>query len=140
MELEVVWDLWRETRDELVRSHPQSPRPGYAELTYYHYDPAARGLAELEDLDAAPAAIETSGPGSPPSRRSPSPPPGLSTRAGPSRCSSSRLHGRTSSCAARRWRWSSTGSRATAAASSSASATRPAAARATAAAATCSTR
>src|SRR3954465_3024023 len=69
MEPEAGWDLWRETRDELFRSHPQSPRPGYAELTYYHYDPAARVLAELEDLDAAPAAIETSGPrgaGAPP--------------------------------------------------------------------------
>jgi uncharacterized protein (DUF1684 family) len=56
------WELWRDTRDELFRSHPQSPRPGYAELAYFDYDPAARVLAELEDLDSAPAAIETSGP------------------------------------------------------------------------------
>src|ERR1043166_6920741 len=58
------WQLWRDTRDELFRSHPQSPpppRPGYSGLEYYDYDPAARVLAELEDLDAPPAAIETSG-------------------------------------------------------------------------------
>jgi hypothetical protein len=34
MEPESGWELWRETRDELFRSHPQSPRPGYAELAY----------------------------------------------------------------------------------------------------------
>jgi uncharacterized protein (DUF1684 family) len=62
MEPESGWQLWRETRAELFRTHPQSPRPGYSDLTYFDYDPAARVLAELEDLDAAPAAIETSGP------------------------------------------------------------------------------
>jgi uncharacterized protein len=62
LEPETGWRLWRETRDELFRSHPQSPRPGYADLDYYDYDPSARALAELEDLEAAPAAIETSGP------------------------------------------------------------------------------
>jgi uncharacterized protein (DUF1684 family) len=58
---EAGWTLWRETRDELFSSHPQSPRPGYASLSYYDYDPAARVLAELEDVEAAPTAIETSG-------------------------------------------------------------------------------
>ncbi len=62
MEPEAGWELWRETRDELFHSHPQSPRPGYSELVYYDYDPAARVLAELEDVEAAPHAIETSGP------------------------------------------------------------------------------
>jgi uncharacterized protein len=62
LEPEAGWRLWRETRDDLFRSHPQSPRPGYADLDYYDYDSAARVLAELEDLEAAPAAIETSGP------------------------------------------------------------------------------
>ena len=62
MEPESGWHLWRDTRDDLFRSHPQSPRPGYSGLAYYDYDPTARVLAELEDLDAAPAAIETSGP------------------------------------------------------------------------------
>jgi uncharacterized protein (DUF1684 family) len=61
MEPESGWALWRDTRDELFRSHPQSPRPGYSELAYYDYDPAARVLAKLDDLEAAPAAIETSG-------------------------------------------------------------------------------
>src|SRR5690349_17134816 len=59
---EAAWRLWRSTRDELFRTHPQSPQPGYTDLEYYDYDPAARVLAELEDLAAPPAAIETSGP------------------------------------------------------------------------------
>jgi len=58
---EAAWHLWRETRAELFRGHPQSPRPGYADLAYYDYDPAARVLAELEDIDSEPALIETSG-------------------------------------------------------------------------------
>ena len=62
LEPEAGWELWRETRDELFRSHPQSPQPGYAGLAYYDYDPAARVVAELEDLEAAPTPIETSGP------------------------------------------------------------------------------
>ena len=62
LEPEAGWELWRETRDELFSSHPQSPQPGYAGLAYYDYDPAARVLAELEDLEAAPTPIETSGP------------------------------------------------------------------------------
>jgi uncharacterized protein len=61
LEPEAGWTLWRETRDELFRSHPQSPRPGYDGLVYYDYDPAARVLAELEELEAAPTPIETSG-------------------------------------------------------------------------------
>jgi uncharacterized protein (DUF1684 family) len=59
---EAAWRLWRSTRDDLFRTHPQSPQPGYSGLEYYDYDPAARVLAELEDLEAAPEAIETSGP------------------------------------------------------------------------------
>jgi uncharacterized protein (DUF1684 family) len=58
---EEAWEMWRATRDELFRTHPQSPKPGYEGLAYYDYDPAARVLAELEDVDAPPAAIETSG-------------------------------------------------------------------------------
>jgi len=61
---EAGWALWRETRDELFRSHPQSPLPGYTGLVYYDYDPAARVLAELEDVEAPPQALETSGPDS----------------------------------------------------------------------------
>ena len=59
---EAAWNLWRDTRAELFRTHRQSPRPGYDGLAYYDYDPAARVLAELEDVDATPQPIETSGP------------------------------------------------------------------------------
>ncbi|MBV8257180.1 MAG: DUF1684 domain-containing protein [Actinobacteria bacterium] len=61
-----AWQRWRDTRDDLFRTHPQSPLPaeernGFAGLQYYEYDPHARVLAELSDLDAPPAPIETSG-------------------------------------------------------------------------------
>jgi uncharacterized protein len=60
------WELWRETRDELFRSHPQSPLPAerrreFAGLYYWPYDPAARVLAELESIAAPPRPIATSG-------------------------------------------------------------------------------
>jgi len=60
------WKLWRETRDDLFRSHPQSPLPaesraGFEGLEYWPYDPEARVLAELEDVEAPPQPIETSG-------------------------------------------------------------------------------
>lgn len=59
---EAAWNLWRETRAELFRTHPQSPRPGYEALAYYDYDPAARVVADAEDVEAQPEALETSGP------------------------------------------------------------------------------
>jgi uncharacterized protein len=58
---EGAWEMWRSTRDELFRTHPQSPRPGYTGLDYWPYDPAARVLAELEDVESPPQPIETSG-------------------------------------------------------------------------------
>jgi uncharacterized protein (DUF1684 family) len=66
LEPEAGWELWRETRDELFRSHPQSPLPaegraGFQGLEYWPYDPQARVLAELEDLEAPPEPVETSG-------------------------------------------------------------------------------
>ena len=66
MEPEEGWKLWRETRDELFRSHPQSPllpeaRAGFEGLEFWPYDPEARVLAELEDVEAQPQPIETSG-------------------------------------------------------------------------------
>jgi uncharacterized protein len=66
MEPDEAWTLWRETRDELFRSHPQSPLPveqwaGFEGLEYWPYDPEARVLAELEDVEAPPQPIETSG-------------------------------------------------------------------------------
>ena len=66
LEPEAGWKLWRETRDELFRSHPQSPLPDdrrapFQGLEYWPYDPQARVLAELEDVEAAPEPVETSG-------------------------------------------------------------------------------
>jgi hypothetical protein len=63
---ESAWQLWRDTRDELFRSHPQSPLPrdrraSFAGLEYWPYDPRARVLAELEDVEAPPQPIESSG-------------------------------------------------------------------------------
>src|SRR5689334_21470783 len=60
------WELWRDTRDELFRSHPQSPLPAEARsafegIEYWPYDPEARVLAELEDIESAPEAVATSG-------------------------------------------------------------------------------
>ena len=60
------WELWRETRDELFRSHPQSPVPtaeraSLEGLAYWPYDPQARVLAELEDIEAPPQPVATSG-------------------------------------------------------------------------------
>jgi uncharacterized protein (DUF1684 family) len=66
MSPEAGWELWRETRDELFRSHPQSPLPtdlraSFERLEYWPYDPQARVLGELADLEAPPQAIESSG-------------------------------------------------------------------------------
>jgi len=66
LEPEAGWRLWRETRDELFRSHPQSPLPAdrrasFDGLEYWPYDPQARALAQLEDVEAAPEPVETSG-------------------------------------------------------------------------------
>jgi hypothetical protein len=66
LEPEAGWELWRETRDELFRSHSQSPLPAdrrasFDGLVYWPYDPEARVLAELEAVEAPPQPVETSG-------------------------------------------------------------------------------
>jgi hypothetical protein len=66
MSPEAGWELWRETRDELFGSHPQSPLPedrraSFERLEYWPYDPQARVLAELEDVEAPPQPVTTSG-------------------------------------------------------------------------------
>ena len=66
LEPETGWGLWRETRDELFRSHPRSPLPAerrgsFGSLEYWPYDPQARVVASLEDVEAAPQPVETSG-------------------------------------------------------------------------------
>jgi uncharacterized protein len=64
---EAAWHRWRAVRDELFRTHPQSPLPASARasfeaLRYWPYDAALRVLAEIGDVDAAPQAVATSGP------------------------------------------------------------------------------
>jgi uncharacterized protein (DUF1684 family) len=51
-EPERAWALWRETRDRLYRTHPQSPlepesRAAFAGLDYFDYDSALRLSARL---------------------------------------------------------------------------------------------
>ena len=49
---ELAWRLWRATRDELFRAHPQSPldphrRRTFAGLALFDYDPAFRCVVDL---------------------------------------------------------------------------------------------
>jgi uncharacterized protein (DUF1684 family) len=60
-EPERAWERWREVRDELFRTHPQSPHPGYSELAYFPYNPAARHLAEVVPAEPERRAIGSSG-------------------------------------------------------------------------------
>jgi hypothetical protein len=59
-EPELAWRDWRRTRDDLFASHPQSPLPGYRNLSYYDYDPELRVLADVVPADAAPEAVNGS--------------------------------------------------------------------------------
>jgi hypothetical protein len=61
-----AWQRWRETRDELFRSHPQSPLPpearaSFAGVPYFDYDPSLRVLAEVEPAEREQRRIATSG-------------------------------------------------------------------------------
>jgi uncharacterized protein (DUF1684 family) len=58
---ELAWERWREVRAILFREHPQSPRPGYAELACFDYDPAHRYLAEVVPAERLRRAIGSSG-------------------------------------------------------------------------------
>jgi uncharacterized protein (DUF1684 family) len=63
---EAAWRHWRESRDALFRSHPQSPLPpenraASPGLPYFDYDPSVRVLAEVEPADGAQLAIGSSG-------------------------------------------------------------------------------
>jgi uncharacterized protein len=44
------WLRWRSVRDELFRTHPQSPQAGYDALAYFDYDPSLRLFAEVEPV------------------------------------------------------------------------------------------
>ena len=55
-EPEQAWHRWREGRDELFRTHRQSPlaeeaRAAFSGLDYFAYDPALRLLAEVEPAE-----------------------------------------------------------------------------------------
>jgi uncharacterized protein (DUF1684 family) len=62
----VAWDAWRSGRDDLFRSHPQSPLPemeraSFSGITYYPYDPASRVLAEVVEVAPERYDMATSG-------------------------------------------------------------------------------
>jgi uncharacterized protein len=62
-----AWEHWRATRDELFRSHPQSPLPvgdreTYPGVPYFDYDSSFRVLATLERAEPQQYDIPTSGP------------------------------------------------------------------------------
>ena len=65
-EPEAGWRRWRSVRDELFRSHPQSPiaadrRDSFEGLEYFDYRPSARVVGELRDAQGEPFEISTSG-------------------------------------------------------------------------------
>jgi uncharacterized protein len=58
------WQRWRDVRDELFRSHPQTPIPsgsGFASVPYFDYDPALRVLGDVEPAEHVHREIATSG-------------------------------------------------------------------------------
>ena len=60
------WRIWRETRDELFRAHPQSPIPSgdrgtFRGLPYFDYHPRLRVLATAEPAEHVQRQIATSG-------------------------------------------------------------------------------
>jgi hypothetical protein len=56
-EPEAAWLRWREVREELFRTHPQSPRPGFEGLWYFPYDPELRVEADVVAAPAEPSPI-----------------------------------------------------------------------------------
>jgi uncharacterized protein (DUF1684 family) len=60
-----AWKTWVETRDEMYRTHPQSPVPAASrssyEGSYFDYDGTARVLGELHDAEPLDFEIPTSG-------------------------------------------------------------------------------
>src|SRR5688500_9071142 len=61
-----AWKMWRRTRDELFRTHPQSPLPqgdrqDFAGLNYFDYDERWRVVARLEPCESESFEIATSG-------------------------------------------------------------------------------
>jgi uncharacterized protein (DUF1684 family) len=65
-EPEEAWRLWRETRDDLFRNHPQSPLPDAARdefpgLQYFDYEPRLRVPAEVRTAEPELREIGASG-------------------------------------------------------------------------------
>ena len=63
---EAAWRHWRDVRDELFATHPQTPLPPevrarFTGLPYFDYDPALRVLAEVEPAPRERREIATSG-------------------------------------------------------------------------------
>src|SRR5262245_40566910 len=61
---EIAWNLWRETREQLYRTHPQSPLPtehrsGYRDA-FFPYDPAYRVVGEIRKFAPGPSALPAS--------------------------------------------------------------------------------
>jgi hypothetical protein len=55
-----AWHLWRRTRDQLIRTHPQSPfgpeqRVSFSGLPYFDYDPRARLTVDLDPVSVQDA-------------------------------------------------------------------------------------
>jgi uncharacterized protein (DUF1684 family) len=65
---EEAWNLWREVREELYRTHPQSPVPAGTRAAYgnafFPYDSRYRVFADVTDADPRPSAIPASTGGS----------------------------------------------------------------------------
>jgi hypothetical protein len=62
-----AWQMWCAGKDELFRSHPQSPVPGqerasFAGLPYFPYEPGMRVLADVEPAEGELIMIAGSGP------------------------------------------------------------------------------
>jgi uncharacterized protein len=65
-DVERAWDLWREGRDDLFRTHPQSPLPeaqrsDFPGLRYFDYAPQLRVLAEVRTAEPELREIGASG-------------------------------------------------------------------------------
>ena len=61
---ERAWQHWRDVRDELFRSHPQTPIPAgtqFDHVPYFDYDPALRALGTVEQVERVSREIATSG-------------------------------------------------------------------------------
>lgn len=61
-----AWNRWRTFRDDLFRTHPQSPladREGFTGLSYFPYDPSWRLEVEVVPLDDGPEVLSHSGTG-----------------------------------------------------------------------------